>query len=93
MAKAKSESVIAERKEGDSTVYDFRCPVDDCNPGADPFHSTGWVDREHAVARGKQHQAFHESGTPMPELNDFRVALGVTQEQAGEAVKPADWTF
>jgi hypothetical protein len=93
MAKADTPSVIAERKEGDATVYDFRCPVETCNPGADPFHSTGWVDRKHAVARAQQHKEFHDNGTPMPELNDFRVAQGVTQEQAGEAVKPADWKF
>jgi hypothetical protein len=90
---AKAESVIEERKEGDATFYDFRCPVANCNPGADPWHSTGWSDRAHAVARGKQHQAFHESGEPMPELHEFRVAQGITQTEAGEAVKPADWTF
>lgn len=95
MAKADTPSVITERKEGDHVFYDFRCPEPLCNGSADAesFSSRGWSDRKHAVARGKQHQLFHVDGTEMPELHDFRVAQGITQEAAGEAVKPADWKF
>lgn len=35
------------------------------------FTSTGWDTKKASTARGKQHQAEHESGEPMPELADF----------------------
>ena len=94
MAKSDAPSVITERKEGDDTFYDFRCPEPTCNGvDVDSYSSRGWANRKHAVARAKQHKEFHDNGTPMPELHDFRVAQGITQAEAGEAVKPADWKF
>ena len=96
--------VITEREEKDAagntvTYYDFRCPYrlgcgeDAADPEATPFFSAGWLDREHAVARGKQHIAEHESGEPMPELHDFRTERGLTQQSAGQDALPADWEF
>jgi hypothetical protein len=100
MAKASTTKLITERKEGDSTFYDFRCPhptgcgVNAADPDADPFSSVGWLDREHAVARGKQHIAEHDNpGEPMPELHEFRVGLGITADTAGAKVRPEDWEF
>lgn len=95
MAKLK---LVTERKlDGGEKVYDFRCPyptgcgeTGDDTPG---FSSVGWADRKHAVDRGKTHIHEHETGEPMPELHEFRVARGLTQASAGQAVTPDDWEF
>jgi hypothetical protein len=97
MTKAKGKvQLVTERTSQDGVVYDFRCPYPKgCGAtasGGDPFSSTGWADRQHAVDRGKQHVAEHE-GTPMPSLHEFRVARGLTADTAGSAVKPDDWEF
>lgn len=105
MANAKSKAsskvqLITERKDGDGTFYDFRCPYPyGCGVGpgdaaAEPFTSIGWAERDHAVARGKQHIAEHEDpGDPMPELDQFRVSHGITEDTAGQKVRPEDWEF
>lgn len=43
-------------------MHDYECPT--C-----PFVSQGWPTKKAATERGKQHQAEHETGIPMPELN------------------------
>lgn len=97
-------SLITERQEKDATgktvtYYDFRCPyplgcgANATDPEATPFYSAGWLDREHAVARGRQHLAEHDGGEPMPELHQFRIENGLTQESAGQSVTPDDWEF
>lgn len=43
-------------------MHDYECP--DCE-----FVSTGWPTKKAAGERGQQHQAEHETGEPMPELN------------------------
>lgn len=41
-------------------------------PEAGPFTSSGWPSKAVALARGEQHEAEHEGGTPMPSLDVFR---------------------
>lgn len=43
-------------------MADYECP--DCD-----FVSRGWPTKKAATERGQQHQAEHETGVPMPELN------------------------
>lgn len=42
-------------------MHDFFCEA--CG-----FESTGWPTKASRDERGKQHQAEHETGAPMPEL-------------------------
>ena len=91
--------VVTERTDEGRTVYDFRCPypvgcgTPDTGDDHVPFNSTGWNRRDDAVERGKQHIREHETGEPMPELGYYRAARGLTQANAGEALKPPEWTF
>lgn len=104
---SKTTKLVSERVEGDGvTYYDFRCPystgcgVSAADPSAEPFSSVGWVNRDHAVARGKQHIREHETGAdpnvdtePMQELEEFRQAHGITSATAGQSARPTEWEF
>ncbi len=97
MGKGKVQ-LITSRQTDEGTVYDFRCPYptgcgEDGPDGHTPFNSTGWMHRDHAAARGKQHVAEHLDGVPMQDLDSFRSDWGLTEASAGAAVKPDDWEF
>ena len=44
----------------------YQCPDPGCG-----FTSEGWPTKKARDARGRQHQAEHDTGEPMPELIDF----------------------
>ncbi len=92
---AKIETIFERVTETDLKVFDFRCPYPDgCGePGnaEKPFISAGWAERKHAVERGRQHIAEHETGKPMPELAEFWAEQGLTQGTAGQASLPPDF--
>lgn len=86
MAKTK---LVKRNEEG---TFDFRCPYADgtCGRDGEPFASTGWGKREHAVSRGRQHLNEHAEGKPMPELEQFWRDNGLTRETASRP-NPDDW--
>jgi hypothetical protein len=59
-------------------MHDYECPLDvrgvkwaKGSPVARcGFVSRGWPSKAAAVKRGKEHEAEHESGKPMRELNE-----------------------
>ncbi|MCU1590649.1 MAG: hypothetical protein JWP11_1905 [Frankiales bacterium] len=53
----------------DPAIHTFEC--------ACGFTSEGWPLKKHAVARGAEHSAEHDSGEPARELVDFREDQGV----------------
>ena len=90
--------VVTKRNTSDAPVYDFRCPypVGCGDVNGDPesrFMSTNWPTAELAAERGQQHIDEHETGEPMPDLNAFRSAKGLIDENAGQPVQPDDWSF
>ena len=89
-----SLQLITEREASGEVFYDFRCPYPNgCGEYGVPFSSIGWSERDHAVARGKQHINEHETGEATPSLDEFRVAVGITPDTAGQSVRPEDWEF
>lgn len=95
MAQVKQQVIFERSTEDDRLVFDFKCPYTaGClGDNGDSFGSYGWNERKHAVERGKQHIAEHETGQPMLELADFWAEQGLTAHTAGQAGLPPDYSF
>jgi len=94
MAQKKIKTVTS-RKTDAGTVYDFTCPFPtgcglDANDPDSRFTTSDWANRADAAERGKQHVAEHTDGTPMPSLDEFRKARGLTAETAVPAAPNPD---
>lgn len=51
--------------ETDDEAFDYLCEQPRCG-----FASYGWSSKKKAQARGKEHEAEHDSGQPMREMRD-----------------------
>jgi hypothetical protein len=74
--------------KADDGSWTFQCPGVFGSPCGDPgsgrpFHSSGWPTKATATARGEQHLAEHETGEPMPSLEDFRAEHGLVAHADG----------
>jgi hypothetical protein len=77
----------------DDGTWGFQCPGvagSTCgNPGA-PFSSTGWPEKKHATARGRQHFDEHLGHGVTQSLEEFRAAHGLGVDRDGSVVSLED---
>lgn len=81
---AKTPPTLLEQAvtQADDGTWGFQCPNvagNQCGePGGPGFASTGWPERDHALARGRQHFDEHKGLGVTQELEEFRNAHGLT---------------
>lgn len=90
-------SLLDDRVTQDADgTWSFECPrvkgslCGDLGAGVG-FRTSGWPDREHALARGAQHFTEHKDPEfAMPSLEEFRAERGLTATPDGGVVRLED---